>query len=209
MRADVVVDASGRNTPFPDWLRAEGATVTEEESPAGILYFTRHYKLRDGAEEPVRDGTPGPAILATSSSACFRRDNRHFSITLAVPEIETDLRMAIVKPDIFDAICMEIPGCARWVDPARSEPASQVFSMGNLQSVWRQLCECRPAAGAELLRRRRCGGAHQSALWPRLLGRRGACASAARQIDWIPATIRARARACSIADTRKDAAPVL
>ncbi|MEI9929191.1 MAG: hypothetical protein WDM89_01140 [Rhizomicrobium sp.] len=45
--------------------------------------------------------------------------------------------MAIVKPDVFDAICMEIPGCVRWVDSARSEPASQVFSMGNLKSTWR------------------------------------------------------------------------
>lgn len=137
MRADVAVDASGRNTPFPDWLRAEDATVTEEESPAGILYFTRHYKLRDDAEEPVRDGTPGAGDLGYIKFGVFPADNRHFSITLAVPEIETALRMAIVKPDVFDTICMEIPGCARWVDSMRSEPASQVFSMGNLKSTWR------------------------------------------------------------------------
>ncbi|HVU21019.1 MAG TPA: hypothetical protein VHE09_09830, partial [Rhizomicrobium sp.] len=137
MRADVMVDASGRNTSFPDWLRAAGATVTEEESPAGILYFTRHYKLREGAEEPVRDGTPGAGDLGYIKFGVFPADNRHFSVTLAVPEIETALRMAIVKPDVFDAICMEIRGCARWVAPARSEAASQVFSMGNLRSVWR------------------------------------------------------------------------
>lgn len=137
MHADVIVDASGRNTLFPDWLRAAGATVTEEESPAGILYFTRHYKLRDGADEPVRDGTPGAGDLGYIKFGVFPADNRHFSITLAVPEIETALRMAIVKPDVFNAICMEIPGCARWVDPARSEAASQVFSMGNLKSTWR------------------------------------------------------------------------
>ncbi len=137
MRAHLVVDASGRNTTFPDWLRAAGAMVTEEESPAGILYFTRHYKLRDDAEEPIRDGTPGAGDLGYIKFGVFPADNRHFSVTLAVPEIETALRMAIVKPETFDAICMEIPGCARWVDPARSEAASQVFSMGNLKSVWR------------------------------------------------------------------------
>jgi flavin-dependent dehydrogenase len=32
---------------------------------------------------------------------------------------------------------MEIPGVARWIDPTRSEPVSQVFSMGNLKSTWR------------------------------------------------------------------------
>jgi len=137
IRADVVVDASGRNTSFPDWLRAAGATVTEEESPAGILYFTRHHKLHDGADEPVRDGTPGAGDLGYIKFGVFPADNRHFSVTLAVPEIETALRLAIVKPEIFDAICREIPGCARWVDPERSEPASRVFSMGNLKSVWR------------------------------------------------------------------------
>jgi 2-polyprenyl-6-methoxyphenol hydroxylase-like FAD-dependent oxidoreductase len=138
LRADVTVDASGRNTPFPDWLRAEGAQVAEEESPAGILYFTRHYRLRDGAEEPPRDGTPGAGDLGYIKFGVFPADNRHFSVTLAVPEIETDLRLAIVRPATFDAICAEIPGCARWTDPARSEAASGVFAMGNLKSVWRR-----------------------------------------------------------------------
>ena len=138
LRADVTIDASGRNTLFPNWLNAEGIRVVEEESPAGILYFTRHYKLRDGADEPSRDGTPGAGDLGYIKFGVFPADNRHFSVTLAVPEIETALRMAIVKPDVFDAVCTEIPGCARWIDATRSEPASQVFSMGNLKSVWRQ-----------------------------------------------------------------------
>ncbi|HEV2652968.1 MAG TPA: hypothetical protein VGU69_17030, partial [Rhizomicrobium sp.] len=138
MRADLVVDASGRNTVFPDWIRAEGVAVHEEESPAGILYFTRHYKLRDGQDEPVRDGTPAAGDLGYIKFGVFNADNRHFSITLAVPEIETSLRMAVVKPEVFDAICADIPGCARWTDPVRSEPVSIVYSMGNLKSVWRQ-----------------------------------------------------------------------
>ncbi|HKD21198.1 MAG TPA: hypothetical protein VKB71_04260, partial [Rhizomicrobium sp.] len=93
-RADVTVDASGRNTLFPDWLRAEGITVAEEESPAGILYFTRHYRLRDGMEEPSRDGPPGAGDLGYIKYGVFNADNRHFSVTLAVPEIESELRTA-------------------------------------------------------------------------------------------------------------------
>ncbi|HWA04384.1 MAG TPA: hypothetical protein VG819_12755 [Rhizomicrobium sp.] len=138
LRADVVVDASGRNSAFPDWLRAEGAAIAEEESPAGILYFTRHYRLRDGAQEPVRDGTPGAGDLGYIKFGVFPADNRHFSVTLAVPEIESALRVAIVKPEIFDAACAAIPGCARWTDPVRSEPASPVYAMGNLKSQWRR-----------------------------------------------------------------------
>lgn len=137
MRADVVVDASGRNTTFPDWLRAEGLEVREEESPCGILYYTRHYRLREGQSEPARDGTPGGGDLGYIKFGVFIADNRHFSVTLAAPEIETEMRMAVMKPEIFDAVCMALPGAARWMNPERAEPASPVYAMGNLQNVWR------------------------------------------------------------------------
>jgi 2-polyprenyl-6-methoxyphenol hydroxylase-like FAD-dependent oxidoreductase len=137
MRADIVIDAMGRNTTFPDWLRAEGAVVGEEEAPCGILYYTRHYKFREGQAEPTREGAAGAGALGYLGFGVFNADNRHFSITIAVPEIETELRMAVMKPEIFDKICSEIPGAARWTDPVRAEPVSQVFSMGNLKSVWR------------------------------------------------------------------------
>jgi len=139
MRADVTVDATGRNTLFPDWMRAEGATIREDSKPCGILYYTRHYKLRDGQDEPPRggDAPAGGGDLGYIKFGVFIADNRHFSVTVAVPEIESVLRTAIVKPEIFDAACMAMPGAARWVDPARAEPVSRVFSMGELHNVWR------------------------------------------------------------------------
>ena len=139
MCADVVVDATGRNTSFPEWLREDGLTVREESSPCGILYFTRHYKLRDGQDEPPRDAkaAAGGADLGYIKFGVFIADNRHFSVTLATPEIETELRMAVMKPENFDAICLAMPGAARWMNPERAEPVSQVFAMGNLQNVWR------------------------------------------------------------------------
>jgi len=138
MRADVVVDASGRNSSFPEWLRREHVLVHEETSPCGILYFTRHYKLRDGQSEPPRDGAAqGGADLGYIKFGVFIADNRHFSVTLATPEIETEMRLAVVRPENFDAICMALPGAARWMNPERAEPVSQVFSMGNLHNVWR------------------------------------------------------------------------
>ncbi len=135
--ADIVVDASGRNSMLTDWLRENGLVIEEERSPAGILYFTRHYRLRDGQDEPPRDLTPGAGDLGYIKYGVFAADNRHFSITLAVPEIEAALRMAVVKPETFDAICNRIPGCARWIDPKRAEPVTKVFGMGNLHNVWR------------------------------------------------------------------------
>lgn len=135
MTADSVIDATGRTTQFPEWLGLDGTIV--DTSPAGILYFTRHYRLLDGAEEPSRDGPSGAGDLGYIKFGVFAADNRHFSITLAVPEIETDLRTATLKPETFDAICRAIPGTARWIDASRAEPASKVFGMGNLQNIWR------------------------------------------------------------------------
>jgi 2-polyprenyl-6-methoxyphenol hydroxylase-like FAD-dependent oxidoreductase len=139
MRADVVVDATGRNTNFPEWLRAEGLTVREESSPCGILYYTRHYKLRDGQDEPPRDpkAAAGGADLGYIKFGVFIADNRHFSVTLATPEIETEMRAAVMKPENFDAICLSLPGAARWMNPERSEPVSKVYAMGELHNVWR------------------------------------------------------------------------
>ncbi len=129
--------------------------MTEEESPAGILYFTRHYRLRDGQDDRRATG-PGAGDLATSSSACSRPTTallRH----AGDPGDRDRAARRRREAEVFDAVCAEIPGCARWTDPARSEPASQVFAMGNLKSTWRQY---RPMPG-ELLRARRCGGAPQ------------------------------------------------
>lgn len=136
MRADAVIDATGRNTVFPDWLRNEGCEIAEEESPAGILYFTRHYRLKDGEDEPPRDGTPAAGDLGYIKFGVFVADNRHFSITLAIPEIEMELRKSVMKPQVFEEICASIRGAARWIE--RAEPASQIFAMGNLKSVWRR-----------------------------------------------------------------------
>ncbi|MBT9446381.1 MAG: FAD-dependent oxidoreductase [Hyphomonadaceae bacterium] len=135
--ADAYVDASGRTSQFPDWLRAAGAEIREEESPTGILYFTRHYRLRDGAAEPDRGIAQGAGDLGYIKYGVFAADNSHFSITLACPEIETNLRIALPRPEVFDRVCALMPGTARWTDPSRAEPVSKVFAMGALKNVWR------------------------------------------------------------------------
>ena len=136
-RADSIIDATGRTSQFPDWLSAAGVTITEEASPAGILYFTRHYKLLDGAEEPPRGAGAGAGDLGFLKYGVFAADNRHFSITLACPEIEAGLRVALPRAEVFDAACALMPGTAVWTDPARAEPASKVFGMGALKNAWR------------------------------------------------------------------------
>lgn len=145
--ADIVIDAAGKNSQGIDWLREQGADIAEVSAPAGIVYFTRHYRLREGVAEPQRTESPGAGDMRYIKYGLFPADNRCYSITLAVPETEMELRRAIVRPETFDAICAQIPGIARWTATETSEPRSRVFGMGELLSRWRHMVkDGRPAA---------------------------------------------------------------
>jgi 2-polyprenyl-6-methoxyphenol hydroxylase-like FAD-dependent oxidoreductase len=139
IRADIVVDAGGKNSQAIEWLREGGLPIEEEAAPAGIVYFTRHYRLHDGKDEPARTKVPGAGDLGYIKYGLFPADNRCFSITLAVPEIEMEIRRAIMHPETFDALCAELPGIAAWTSPEYSEPKSKVFGMGELWQRWRRM----------------------------------------------------------------------
>lgn len=134
---DLVIDASGHTSQAAEQLAAAGAALPEESEPAGVIYFTRHYRLKAGFEEPPRGGPPGAGDLGYLKFGVFPGDNRCFSVTLCVPDIEEELRKAVVAPATFEAVCQKLPGVAAWVD--RAEPTSRVFGMGKLESRWRDL----------------------------------------------------------------------
>ncbi len=134
--ADVVIDAQGRLSEAKDQLIAAGAVIPEEAEDCGILYFTRHYRRIAADPAPVR--ATGTGDLGYIKYGRFPGDNGCFSITLAVPEVETALRQAVLKSEVFDRVCAMFPGIAGWVDPAGSEPISRVFGMGDLKSHWRR-----------------------------------------------------------------------
>lgn len=141
LTADIVVDAGGKNALGMDWLKASGIEVREDIEGAGILYYTRHYKLRPGQEEPPRGKLPNGADLGYIKYGVFPADNGCFSITLAVPEVEMEIRRRIVHPEVFDTICRSLPAMAPWIEETRVEPKSKVYGMGELKSQWRHLIE--------------------------------------------------------------------
>ncbi|HEX5377183.1 MAG TPA: FAD-binding protein [Phenylobacterium sp.] len=147
-RADLVVDAAGKGGDFTGQLVAEGAPFRETSETAGILYFTRHYRLKPGRGEPSRIDNPPPSgDLGFLKFGVFPADNGCFSITMCAPEIEYEIRKAIVNPDVFQAMTTLLPGLRPWTDPNLSEPTTKVFGMGDLQSRWRDLVvDGKPAA---------------------------------------------------------------
>ena len=60
LAADLVVDATGRRSPIDDWLAQLGARTTATwGAECGIAYFSRHYRVRPGAD------LPAPLVMRT------------------------------------------------------------------------------------------------------------------------------------------------
>jgi 2-polyprenyl-6-methoxyphenol hydroxylase-like FAD-dependent oxidoreductase len=134
--ADWVVDASGRRSKLPAWLEAIGAPRPREDADdCGIYYCSRFYRLR-AAERP-----PGETTIAGDLGylkyAVFSGDSGIFSITFAASPDDAPLR-ALLREGPFAAAAEAIPAIAPWVDPAVSEPISEVHGMGNLRNVRRR-----------------------------------------------------------------------
>ena len=146
--ADLVVDASGKGGFTIEQLMDEGANIREESETAGILYFTRHYRLLPGQSEPDRTtNPPASGDLGYLKFGVFPGDNGNFSITIALPEIEMELRKNILNPDVFHRITLMLPGLSPWTNEARSEATSKVFGMGDLNNRWRDMVtDGKPAA---------------------------------------------------------------
>lgn len=136
--ADVVVDASGRTTKFPRWLAELGRTVAEENDDAEIVYYTRHYKLKPGVQEPPRTGKDRAAgDLGYIKFGVFPGDNGNFALIVCVHNDEHELREAVTDGATFDAVCRSIPGLRPWVAEDAAEATTEPFGIGDIRAVWR------------------------------------------------------------------------
>lgn len=137
VHADVVVDASGRTSRLPRMLADLGVEIPEEKEDAEILYYTRHYRLQPGAEEPPRGKLPGAGDLGYLKFGVFPGEDGHFAIILCIPVQELALKKALRDGDQFDRICRSIPGLAPWLEEQRSAPTTDSFGIADIHAVWR------------------------------------------------------------------------
>jgi 2-polyprenyl-6-methoxyphenol hydroxylase-like FAD-dependent oxidoreductase len=136
LNADLVVAANGRRSAVADWLAEIGAQpVTETVEDTGIVYASRFYRLLPEAEVPPRTGPIG-GDLGYVKYGTFVGDNRTFSITLAVPTDDDELRRRLAEPAAFDAAARSLPATAAWLD-GRAEPiTAEVHMMAGLLNKW-------------------------------------------------------------------------
>jgi 2-polyprenyl-6-methoxyphenol hydroxylase-like FAD-dependent oxidoreductase len=137
IHADLVVVAGGRRSVAPEWLTAIGArAVTETAEDTGIVYHTRFYRLLDGQEPPPRRGPIG-GDLGYLKYGVFSGDRRTFSVTLATPVADDELRRLFSDPVVFDLAARELVVAAPWLD-GRAEPITpKVHMMAGLLNRWR------------------------------------------------------------------------
>jgi len=136
--ADIIVDASGRNTHFPRWLAAAGPSIVEENDNAEIIYYTRHYKFRPGFSEPPRQAEDrSSGDLGYIKYGVFPGDNGSFAIIVCLHKIEKALHEAIKDSDTFDAVCRSIPGLTPWLTPGQVDATTESFGIADIRAVWR------------------------------------------------------------------------
>jgi 2-polyprenyl-6-methoxyphenol hydroxylase-like FAD-dependent oxidoreductase len=139
VEGDLVVDAMGRNSHLPRWLGAAGfASPPSWGSECGLVYFSRHFRIRAGAEMPafttLLAGPRGDTGFLAYST--FVGDGQTFC-TCIMPAASDRPFRALRDADAYMRVAGLIPGFDRWIDPDVSEPITPVLSMGAISNVLR------------------------------------------------------------------------
>jgi 2-polyprenyl-6-methoxyphenol hydroxylase-like FAD-dependent oxidoreductase len=135
LRADVVVDALGRRTPTPSWLEALGIPAVARETDCGITYYSRYYRLNDGAKLAEGPWLPSPrGDLGYAAFSSFPGDNGTFAAVLAVPPREAAWK-SLRHVAGFNAAVAMLPALRLWTDVAT--PITDVLPMAGLRNVLR------------------------------------------------------------------------
>jgi 2-polyprenyl-6-methoxyphenol hydroxylase-like FAD-dependent oxidoreductase len=132
LRADLVVDATGRRSRFAQWVTAAGGLVDEgAQAPCGNMYYTRFYAVHDGLPEPMMQRGFGEAAdLGYMAAVAFQGEGATFSISLQLEDDDEPMR-AVRDADVFETVARRTP-VGRHIDPELSSPISGVHVMAGL-----------------------------------------------------------------------------
>ena len=147
VKADLIVDAMGRRSQVSGWIESLGGTpMAEESSDCGVIYYTRYYRVREGATLPDGPWLPTPrADLGYGLFSSFPGDNGTFAGLIAIPPGDRDLKV-LRHNAAFDAALPHMPALYSWTNPDTSTPFTDVLPMGSLQNTLRTFVDGRPPA---------------------------------------------------------------
>ncbi len=134
LRADLVVDATGRRSPLPRWLEEAGtAPLHEETEPSGFVYYTRYFRSRDGRRPQPRERLL--AAIGSISILTLPADNDTWSVTLFGSSADRPLTQ-LRDAGRWTAVVTACPLHAHWLD---GEPITGVLPMAGALDRYRRL----------------------------------------------------------------------
>ncbi len=137
LRADLVIDATGRRSPVADWLAHIGARPTATWwAECGLAYYSRHYRVRSAMNLPGLPVTRTVIALDEFLAGKWGADNG--AVQLVVAPLAADRRFRTLKdPGVFNAVLRTVPAYAAWLDVM--DPITEVFPMAGLHNTLRRL----------------------------------------------------------------------
>jgi 2-polyprenyl-6-methoxyphenol hydroxylase-like FAD-dependent oxidoreductase len=128
--ADLVIDATGRQSRSPDWVQALGARrPIEVQSDSGFAYYTRYFR---GHEPEKRAGAL--THIGTISLLTLPGDNGTWSVTV-FGAAGDQLLKALRHEDKWSAVVRACPLHAHWLD---GEPITNVLPMAGIIDRYRR-----------------------------------------------------------------------
>ena len=124
LRADAVVDASGRRTRLPSLLAAIGAGVpSEEREDTGFVYYCRHFRAADGS----LPATLGPPLQHYDSISIVTLPADHGTWGVGIVASGGDRAARAARdPDVWTRVIKSYPLVAHWLE---GEPITDIDVM--------------------------------------------------------------------------------
>jgi len=131
---DLVVDAMGRSSPLPSWLRDVGAApLLEESEDSGFAYYTRFFRSRDDAVPELRTNLLTP--VGSFSILTLPGDRNTWSVTLYAAAGDAPLK-AFRHVDRWENVVRACPLHSHWLE---GEPISDMTIMAGVLDRRRRL----------------------------------------------------------------------
>jgi 2-polyprenyl-6-methoxyphenol hydroxylase-like FAD-dependent oxidoreductase len=126
--ADLVVDAGGRRSSTPAWLREAGSPGPHEMiEDCGFVYYGRHFRSADGSVPPAFGGLLQP--YGSISILTLPADNGTWGVGVITSSKDAALR-GLLEVDCWEKVVRSFPMVAHWID---AEPITDVKLMAKIE----------------------------------------------------------------------------
>ncbi len=128
LTADLVVDAGGRRSSMPAWLREAGSPGPAEMiEDCGFVYYGRHFRSADGSVPPAFGGLLQP--YGSISILTLPADNGTWGVGVVTSSKDAALR-GLLDSDTWEKVVHSFPMVAHWID---AEPITDVKLMAKIE----------------------------------------------------------------------------